>query len=421
MKKLIIFFTTISVFFTACHSTIPPDETHQTTAVTTVALTTPPVEDSAPPTPENTEVIGVWISYIELSGILTRKSKAQFRESYALMLDNCANLGINTVYVHLRPFGDALYDSDYYPWSKYITGTVGRVPEFDPLAVMLEETKKRDIAFHGWLNPMRIQQERDIERVSEDFSIGKWYRDESKRGKYLVRNKDTWFLNPAYPEVIELIANGVREITEKYDVDGIHIDDYFYPTTSPTFDSDAFEASSFPLLTNFRRFNINTMVSAMYDSAKSKTPGTVFSISPQGSISKNLDELYADILTWTANKGFADYIIPQLYYGFNHPNQPFAETASRWQELVDGSDMKLMFGLAVYKINREDEWAGDAKREWIEEREILRRQIEKARESANYGGVIFFSYNWLFNPTHVTDAITDEINAIKPLLQQETT
>jgi uncharacterized lipoprotein YddW (UPF0748 family) len=365
---------------------------------------------------EKREIIGVWISYIELSGILTRKTKEQFRKSYAEMMDNCLSLGINTVYVHLRPFGDALYSSDYYPWSKYITGTVGREPDFDPLQVMLEETHSRGIEFHGWINPMRIHSEHDIEKVSKDYLIGQWYNDDSKRGRYIIFHRNNWTLNPAYPEVIELIADGVREITEKYAVDGIHIDDRFYPTAETSFDAEAFSESSFSSLTSFRRFNCNNMVSAMYSAAKCGNPNAVFSISPQADIDKNLNEFYADVITWTSHTGFADYIIPQIYYGFNHDSLPFTETAERWQELAKHSEIPLIFGLAVYKIGSEDIEAGAGHREWIEEREILRRQIEKARKLPNYGGIVFFSYSWLFNPTHATILIKDELNAIKPII-----
>jgi uncharacterized lipoprotein YddW (UPF0748 family) len=411
MKKIIIFFTIFGLILTAC---VPPemsDDNSGSAAPETAAATHEIAENNTP-----REIVGVWISYIELSGILTRKTEAEFRAAYAEMLDNCLALGINTVYVHLRPFGDALYNSDYYPWSKYVTGTVGKVPDFDPLSVMIEETHSRSIEFHGWLNPMRIQSNSDISKIPDGYILAGWYADDSKRGKYIVRHSNQWYLNPAYDEVIELIAAGAREIVEKYPVDGLHIDDYFYPTAAASFDAAAFAEATFSTLESFRLFNCNRMVAALYSATKQANPNLLFSISPQGSITNNRTRLFADVETWCRVPGYADYIIPQLYYGFNNSIQPFADCVADWQKLVDGTDMKLVFGLAVYKIGADDPYAGDGSREWLEETEILRRQIRLVRELQNYGGVVFYSYNWLFNPTHVNDAIQKEIDAFMKIL-----
>jgi uncharacterized lipoprotein YddW (UPF0748 family) len=361
-------------------------------------------------------LVGVWISFIELGGVLTGRSEADFRRNYAAMMDNCASLGINTVFVHLRPFGDALYKSDYFPWSKYVTGTVGREPSFDPLEVMLEETHKRGIAFHGWINPMRIQHAPDIGSVSEKYAVGEWFNCDERRGRFIVQHGNNWFLNPAYPEVIELIGRGAEEITQRYNVDGIHIDDYFYPTTDTSFDTDAFRESSFSDLSRFRFRNINNMVRTLYSSVKQGNPNALFGISPQGSISNNLNKMYADVEAWCRNVGFTDYIIPQIYYGFDNSTEPFIECVRRWQNMLDGSNVKLYFGLALYKIGVEDVWAGDGHMEWIQEREIIRRQIVEVRKMPDYGGIVFFSYNFLFSPTHLTPAHRAEIEAFKPIM-----
>jgi len=400
--------------------------------VVTVRKTKPPVIATEPPktqppkvhtpTPDrrtlnHSEVIGVWISYIELSTVLTNKTEAQFRQNYAAMLDNCQSLGINTVYVHLRPFGDALYESDFFPWSKYAAWEVGKKPAFDPLKVMLEESHKRNISFHGWLNPMRLMNDADMAKIPQNYAIGQWYNDSSKKGRYIVKHGNNWYLNPAYKEVNDLIANGVREITRKYNVDGIHIDDYFYPTTANSFDNHAFQNSSQTSRSQFRFNNINNMVKAMYDSTKRGNSNALFGISPQGSIENNYDKLYADVERWCKTPGYADYIVPQIYYGFNNSSQPFIECIARWNDMAKGTHIKLIFGLAVYKVGLEDEWAGNGKREWITERQILRRQIQESRKLSSYRGVVFFSYNSLFNPTsQLSGAVKNEINAFKPIL-----
>ncbi|MCL2633700.1 MAG: family 10 glycosylhydrolase [Oscillospiraceae bacterium] len=412
--------TTTSEQASSTQETTTAATTSATQATTTATYATqPPVIDITPsvrPTINYDEVIGVWISYIELSGILTGKTEAQFRQSYGAMMDNCKSLGINTVYVHLRPFGDALYKSEYFPWSKYVTGTIGMVPTFDPLEVMLEETHKRNISFHGWLNPMRLHSDADIDKISEVFAVGKWYNDVNARGKYIVKCGGNWYLNPAYSEVIELIGNGAAEIVSKYNVDGIHIDDYFYPVTDSWFDSAAFNSSSYTSLSAFRLNNCSNMVRVLYSSVKKVNPNALFGVSPQGSIENNYNLMFADVEKWCKNPGFVDYIAPQFYYGFENSTQPYIECINGWQKMLENSDVKLIMGLAVYKIGAEDRWAGDGLREWIDNKQILRRQIDEARKLKSYSGIAFYSYNWLFNPVHLTPAIEAEIAAFKPLL-----
>ncbi|MDR0196938.1 MAG: family 10 glycosylhydrolase [Oscillospiraceae bacterium] len=403
----------------------PPSETPSETP----RSTTPEPVKTAPPDIENPpkievvasdynalnygEVVGVWISYIELSGILTGKSEAAFRRSYGEMMDNCVSIGINTVYVHLRPFGDALYKSGYYPWSKYVTGEVGVEPDFDPLKVMLEESHGRGVSFHGWLNPMRINSAADIEKVSRGYPVGEWYADPAKKGKYIVKSGDYWYLNPAYGEVIGLIGNGAAEITANYDVDGIHIDDYFYPVTDGAFDADAFGASSFALLNSFRLYNCNSMVKTLYSAVKKGNPSALFGVSPQGNIEHNYNELYADVEKWCKSAGFADYVAPQIYYGFEHSSLPYVSCINQWQEMLNGSGVKLITGLAVYKIGKTDGWAGAGSDEWLNSKQILKRQIEVAKGMKSYGGVVFYSYNYLFNPEHLSPLHTAEIEALK--------
>ena len=132
---------------------------------------------------------------------------------------------------------------DYFPWSKYCTGYIGKDPGYDPLKVMIDEAHARGISFQAWVNPLRCYYEDDAPDVSTTYKTGQWY--DTKDGDYIVKVKSYWWLNPAYKEVTDLIANGAAELVSKYDVDGVHIDDYFYPTTEAYFDSIAFNASSY--------------------------------------------------------------------------------------------------------------------------------------------------------------------------------
>ena len=396
-----------------------------TAASTTAAAATTQVEQTAQT--DFAEISGVWISYIELSAILKGKSEEQFRQSYAEMLDNCVALGINTAYVHLRAFGDAFYPSELFPWSRFATDSRGNPPDFDPLEVMLEETRSRNIAFHGWINPMRLETVEHSEKVPTDSLLGGWYYTERRLSDPSRSTERTyemdgiefsqvdgrWYLNPACPSSRGLITAGVKEILKNYAVDGIHIDDYFYPTTDVSFDEWSFEAYAPGLnitdLADFRRHSTNQMVMDIYKTVKStllrhypepaikRNSRPVFSISPQGRIDTSYNELYADVALWATNYGFADYIIPQFYYGFENETAPYEDCVRQWQELMTEakSAMPLVFGLAMYKVGVQDAFAGAGREEWIIHDDIIARQIEVAKAQPNYGGVVYYSYTHL--------------------------
>jgi uncharacterized lipoprotein YddW (UPF0748 family) len=324
------------------------------------------------------------------------RSEAGFRSNFSEMMENCKNMGINTVYVHVRGHGDAYYRSELFPWAKQIMGTVGTAPDFDPLAIMIEEAHARNISFRAWLNPMRLMSDADMQKISTDFPVGRWYSG-TENGTYIVRVGDHWYLNPAYPEVRKLIADGAAEILHSYNVDGIHIDDYFYPPNcGEAFDRAAFATSGQTSLSQFRLDNSTKMVKELYDAVKAVNSSVLFGISPQGSI-QNCYDIYADVRKWASTAGYCDYIAPQLYYGFHNAAQPFERCLAEWEDLVRGTDIKLVIGLASYKVGVVDAWAGEGgANEWITDNDtIIDRQIELSKQAQNYGGYIFFSYRFL--------------------------
>lgn len=407
-----------------------PPETTSTTTESKVQETPAPEPDnnSAPSLNDDlpvnsytalnySDVKGVWISYFELYPILTGKSESEFASGIGEYYDNCLSLGINTVYVHVRPYGDAIYRSDYFPWSKYCTGYIGEDPGFDPLDIMIEEAHARGISFQAWVNPLRCYQEDDAPYVSTSYKTGQWYN--TKDGDYIVKVNSYWWLNPAYKEVTDLIALGAAELVSRYDVDGVHIDDYFYPTTDESFDSIAFSASSYSSLSQFRLDNCSRMVLGMYNAVKSHNPTAVFGVSAQGNVTNNETQLYADVEKWSRESGYVDYMAPQIYYGFDNSGQPFEQVIEQWDNMLSGTGKALIPGLAVYKIGTEDTWAGDGQYEWINDTEIIKRQIIKSQETSNYGGVILYSYQFIFEPEEsVKQEVNEEISAFKPLLTQ---
>lgn len=352
------------------------------------------------------EVKGIWISYIELAG-LSSGSENEFRNAIGKVYDNCADLGINTVFVHVRSHGDAYYNSSYFPRTKYLGGS------YDPLTVMIEEAHSRGISFQAWINPLRGCSVGDIGRES-GYPIYNW----AGGGTKLVEVSGYYYLNPAYNDVIELIAKGAAEIAANYDVDGVHIDDYFYPTTDESFDKQAYQASSYNSLSDFRFANCDKLVSALYSAVKSANSSALFGVSPQGNYQNNYYYMYADVEKWCTQSGYLDYIMPQVYFGFKNAAQPFSDVVAKWDNIASKGGVPLIVGLACSKIGTEDGWGGaDGKTEWIDDKKILARQYMTSTESKSYGGICLYSYNSLFNPDlDVKSQVNEELSALKSAL-----
>lgn len=348
------------------------------------------------------EVKGMWISYIDLAGI-SSGSESAFRSGISDMYDNCAALGINTVYVHVRSHGDAYYCSDYFPRTKYLGGT------YDPLEVMVEEAHARGLSFQAWINPLRGCAVSDISRES-GYKLYDWAGGETR----LVQVGSYYYLNPAYSEVTDLIAAGAREITANYDVDGVHIDDYFYPTTDAYFDSAAFSQSGLSSLSDFRLANCDRLVFSLYSAVKKGNSSAIFGVSCQGSLYNNYNYMYADVKKWCAQSGYIDYIMPQIYYGFKNSSEPFEQCVNTWNNLAYSGGIPLIVGITSAKLGLEDKWAGDGKDEWITDEFILERQFLASRELASYGGIGIYSYGSVFNADYsVRSLVEREIDALK--------
>ncbi|MBP1544390.1 MAG: family 10 glycosylhydrolase [Oscillospiraceae bacterium] len=359
------------------------------------------------------EVQGVWISYLELSTLLKGQSESAFTANIGAALDNCKNAGLNTVYIHARSHSDAYYSSQLFPWSKYVTGSIGADPGFDPLEIVIQQAHARGISVHAWINPLRAYSTSDMGSYGS-YPAAEWLNG----GTRLVEVGGYYYLNPAYDEVIRLIADGAREIVSNYDVDGLHIDDYFYPTTDASFDSTAFSQSGRSDLAAFRFDNCDRLVSAIYDAVKAANPTALFSVSCQGSIENNYNLMYADVEKWCAESGYLDYIVPQIYYGFRNSTQPYSQCLSRWEQLAAAGGKPLVVGLSVSKIGYEDTWAGDGKTEWLTDSAILARQLQEAMECGSYGGAALYSYRSIFLPDSAVKAQVDSemaeyINIIK--------
>ncbi|MBR5881835.1 MAG: family 10 glycosylhydrolase, partial [Clostridia bacterium] len=235
----------------------------------------------------DTDWKAIWLSQFDMEPIYTdggkQRAEADFRNRMKKVLDNVVKDGFNTVVLQLRPNADSIYPSDVYPPSKYAAGSYAGDFTYDPVAIIMELCKERNLSVHGWINPMRGMTEDEIKQVDDKYLIKQWYNDASKKGDYIVFVNKNWYLNIAHPEVRALICDGAAEILEKYDMDGVHMDDYFYPTTDPSFDQKAYNAYKNDggklSLADWRKDCLSTLVAELYATVKTHDLRALFGIS----------------------------------------------------------------------------------------------------------------------------------------------
>lgn len=389
-------------------TTEPPTE--PPTQPPTEPPTEPPIEPPTEPITKPVEqgsgdIKAMWLSQYDLSGIYqnggAQRSQAEFSEMMSRALDDLVNLGFNTVFLQVRPNGDSMYPSDYYPMSKYVVGSYGVGASYDPVEIIVRLAKERDLAIHAWINPMRCMTDAELQKVPATYPIRQWYDDPNCKGKWIVQSGNYWYLNPAYPEVRDLIVSAASEVLARYDFDGLHMDDYFYPTTDAAFDAAAYQdyvnGGGKLSLAEFRRDALNRLVSGLYRIAK-EYDGQ-FGISPAGNIKTVYDNQYADVYTWCASAGYIDYICPQVYFGLEHQNFDFKKVCNTWQSIIKTDSVKLMVGMTFGKAQAGvDNYAGSGKNEWQEHKDVLKRCLEYTAELNRCTGVAVFCYQYYCDP-----------------------
>lgn len=338
------------------------------------------------------EMRAMWFSFYDLSPMLKGRSESQFRSSITTAFQNCKDLGLNTMIVQVRPHADALYPSAYFPWSHWLDAddVEGNNPGYDPLAIMVDAAHGMDLRIEAWINPYRVRT--DDTDLSSDNQAAKWLAEGNDSA---VRYKGGIYYNPARKEAQNLILNGVKEVVKNYQVDGIHFDDYFYPGPDNAFDQAAYDdylaSGGTKSRADWRRANVDTLVKAVYSAIKSINKNVVFGISPQGNRSNNYNIQYSDVDKWVSNPGYVDYICPQIYWGFNNSAAPFKTVAREWSACVTEPSVKLIIGLASYKI-------GGSEADFKNNTDNMMNQVVYSRELSNYDGFMLFRYDSLFNP-----------------------
>ena len=302
-------------------------------------------------TPPKREFRGAWIQAV--NGQFIGMSTEELQQTLTSQLNALQQAGINAIIFQVRPEADALYMSYYEPWSRYLTGTQGVAPApyWDPLQWMIEECHRRGMELHAWINPYRAKT-----KGTKELGIKHPYKSNPER---FVHYDEMLIFNPALQENRDYICTIVTDIVKRYDIDGLHIDDYFYPYPTPGVEFDdeqSFEADprGFTDKGDWRRDNVNLLIEQLHHTIRNVKPWVKFGISPfgiyrnqkndpEGSATnglQNYDDLYADILLWI-DKGWVDYTIPQLYWEIGHKAADYETLIEWWAKHANGRPLYI--------------------------------------------------------------------------------
>ncbi len=313
-------------------------------------------------------VKGIWVSCFEYADLgLNDKSESEFRTNANRLFANIKANGCNTVYFHVRSYDDAIYPSSVTGWSTRISKS-GKALPYDPLKILIDYSHKYGIQFHAWMNPYRVTQKK--------------------------------VLDPASAETVKRIVAQVKEIVTKYKVDGIHFDDYFYPTNEKKYNK---------VKKADRMKNVNEMVRKVYQTVKAKSSRLKFGISPAGGIDY-CEKIGADVKTWMSQAGYVDYIVPQIYWSDEYIMEGvktalFSERLAEWRS-YNVRDIPMYIGLALYK-------AGYSLKEdpgWKKRNNNIASQLALIR-AGNSEGYVLFSYLNLYHSV-ASKEVTKYLTAI---------
>ncbi len=378
------------------------------------------------------EFRGVWVATVEQIDFKYHRTAVSFREDYRKIVKNLKTAGFTDILFQVRPMNDAFYPSELSPFSRWMTGTEGKTftdePVFDPLSFMIAEAHRAGLKFHAWLNPYRVAN--NVTSSKKKYLESLDPKNFARRRPALVLDlpdgkKRNLILNPGEPEVMNYLYRVVGEIVRQYDVDGIHMDDYFYPYSDIGNADDAAwkkYRKKDQSLADWRRSNVDRMISNLHrllsDYNRKNKKSIQFGVSPfgiwangkpsddvlkkskkpvqyrdEGSLTggaQSYFKQYADTRKWVLN-GWLDYIAPQLYWGFSHNTAAYAALVDWWVETVRGTDVKLYIGHGVYRQGVNPDW---------ENPDELLNQLLYNSQYQEVAGSIFFSYIRIFEPSN---------------------
>ncbi|MEY9846545.1 uncharacterized lipoprotein YddW (UPF0748 family) [Streptacidiphilus sp. BW17] len=311
------------------------------------------------------ELRGEWIATVRNANWPSRPglTPTEQRAELVRLFDHAARLGLNSVFVQVRPTADAFWPSPFEPWSQYLTGVQGQDPGYDPLGFMVDAAHARGLALHAWFNPYRVSVHDDVGALVPDHPA-------RRHPDWVVRYGGQLLYNPGVPAARAFVEDAILDAVARYPIDGVHFDDYFYPYpdgTTPFPDDDAFatygQGSGWTDRAAWRRHNVDLLVREMQARVRAVRPEAAFGVSPfgtwrnastdpRGSATANLqsyDDLSADTLRWVRN-GWVDYIAPQLYWSIGTRVADYAVLARWWANAVDGTNVQLWIGQGVFRV-----------------------------------------------------------------------
>lgn len=335
------------------------------------------------------------------------------KQDFINILDELQKMGINAVVVQVKPTADAFYPSEYSPWSEWLTGVQGKDPGYDPLAFMLEEARKRNMEFHAWFNPYRISMQDKMENLVENHPA-RLHPD------WVVSYGGKLYFNPGIPAAKEFIINSIMEVVKKYDIDAVHMDDYFYPYPGSTDfpDEEAYRtygAGQFANKADWRRNNVDMFVKDLAADIKAEKPYVQLGISPfaiwrnkssdpAGSDTNGLstyEALYADTRKWVM-EGWLDYIAPQVYWPFAYSAAAYEKVVDWWRNLTEGRNIHLYIGHAAYRIG------GDTHDSWKKPEEMPNQLKYNQNFPPIHGSIFYNTSSLLSNPLGFSDRLKQE-------------
>lgn len=385
------------------------------------------------------DVRGCWISNVANIDAPNNLEKDDYKKYLIGILETMQSYNMNTAVFQVRPLNDAYYPSDLNPWSRFITGTEGKDPGFDVLEFFINEAKKRNIKVHAWMNPYRVS--------NVSVTDGKITKDEylsSLDEKNFARKHPEHtildgtgkiILSPSHKEVIEFVSESILEVARKYDVEGVHIDDYFYPYAKIKEDDERndylkYRDSENQSFDDFRRSNVDKMIKMVHDKLKALehetnkkvefgiSPFAVYrtnsSIRPDGwekgsynasSALQCYSELYSDVYKWM-KEGWIDYVVPQDYFSFDRKDVSYHDVVWWWSNICNETKTKLYIGQGLYQMGSKEGWACET---WQNKEEIA-NQLKFNCNFPNVLGTIFFTYRDLVpGQNEIKDAALKDI------------
>ena len=353
---------------------------------------------------------GVWVSSVYNLDYPSSQTTdpAVLRAEADAILDNCQDWGLNTVFLQVRPTSDALYSSDLFPWSRWLTGKQGEAPadEFDPLAYWIAEAHARDMELHAWINPYRITR-----AGTTDWNDIAPSNPAAQHPDWVIAHEGNYYYDPGLPEVRDLVIDGAVELAEEYDIDGIHLDDYFYPGTDFADDQTYALYGNGLSLADWRRENVNLLIEGLHNALDDYpidfgvSPSGIWANEtshPRGSATGGFEHYtnnYADSVCWIENE-WIDYIIPQIYWEIGHSLADFSTLADWWEDMTEPSSVALYIGMPAYRCT--DATTGV----WVTSDPLFENLDYLAMQDISEG-CVYFRYGSLRDVVGLSERLTD--------------